>query len=225
MRILVIEDEVKLATAVKKALTLQSYAVDTVHDGEEGFDLAVMEEYDCIISDIMLPSMDGVELCKKLREEGIKTPILLLTAKGELEDKTVGLDIGADDYVTKPFSFEELFARVRALIRRRYDTTQLVLSVDNLTLNTATKQVLSNGESISLSVKEFAILEYLLQNKGVPVSKETIIQHVWEYDTDTLPSTVEVHIKNIRAKIDTPSQTSLIITIRGVGYMIEEAKG
>ncbi|MCA9369283.1 response regulator transcription factor [Candidatus Woesebacteria bacterium] len=225
MRILVIEDEVKLATAVKKALTLQSYAVDTVHDGEEGFDLAVMEEYDCIISDIMLPSMDGVELCKKLREEGIKTPILLLTAKGELEDKTVGLDIGADDYMTKPFSFEELFARVRALIRRRYDTTQLVLSVDNLTLNTATKQVLSNGESISLSVKEFAILEYLLQNKGVPVSKETIIQHVWEYDTDTLPSTVEVHIKNIRAKIDTPSQTSLIITIRGVGYMIEEAKG
>lgn len=225
MRILVIEDEVKLATAVKKALTLQSYAVDTVHDGEEGFDLAVMEEYDCIISDIMLPSMDGVELCKKLREEGIKTPILLLTAKGELEDKTAGLDIGADDYMTKPFSFEELFARVRALIRRRYDTTQLVLSVDNLTLNTATKQVLSNGESISLSVKEFAILEYLLQNKGVPVSKETIIQHVWEYDTDTLPSTVEVHIKNIRAKIDTPSQTSLIITIRGVGYMIEEAKG
>lgn len=223
MRILLVEDEHKLANATKRALELQKYAVDVAYEGEEGLSLAIVEEaYDLIISDIMLPGIDGIELCKKIREEGIHTPVLMLTAKGQIEDKVAGLDGGADDYMVKPFSFDELFARVRALVRRPKGERDLILSISDLSLDPVHFKVTRAGKQIKLSTREFSLLEYLMRNQNKVLSKEQLISHVWNYDADVLPGTVEVHIKNIRDKIDKPFTSKLIHTVRGFGYELKE---
>ena len=223
MRILIVEDEHRIATSIKKGLELEKYAVDVAFDGRDGFDLASTEEYDCIILDLMLPGMDGLEICKKLREKQIHTPILILTARSQTENKIEGLDSGADDYLTKPFSFEELLARLRALIRRPNGTQGTVLKVGNLELDTVSYNVKRGEKAIQLSSKEYALLEYLMRQSGNIVSKDKIVTHVWNYDDDVLPNTVEVYIRKLRQKIDIPfkNEKSLINTIGGFGYKIE----
>lgn len=222
MRILVVEDEIKLANAIKRALELQTYAVDVAYDGNDGLDLAVGEKFDAIILDVMMPGIDGFELLERIRKEKIATPILMLTAKGQITDKVNGLDIGADDYMVKPFSFEELFARVRALVRRPVQANEPVLQVQDLTLNPKTFRVKRAGRDIKLSTKEYALLEYMMRNKNMVLTKEQIVSHVWDYDAEVLPTTVEVHMKHLRDKIDMPFEKSLIQTIRGRGYTIGE---
>lgn len=222
MRILVVEDEHRIANSIKKGLEQEGYAVDVCYNGDDGFDLASTEDYDLIILDLMLPGMDGVTLCRELRKDKIHTPVLMLTAKGQVHDKVKGLDSGADDYLTKPFSFEELVARVRALARRPKTALSNVLSVSGLRLDTKSFQVSLRGKTIELTVKEFSLLEYLVRNAGKIVSKDQIIAHVWNYDADILPNTVEVYIKNLRNKVGTPTKNRkpLIQTVRGFGYKI-----
>lgn len=222
MRILVVEDEHKIAAAIKKGLEQEHFAVDVAYTGTDGFDLASTEEYDIILLDLLLPGMDGITVCRELRKKDIHTPILMLTAKGQIQDKVTGLDSGADDYLTKPFSFEELLARVRALSRRPKQSLGNALQVADLTLNPLEYRVVRGETPIPLSSKEFALLEYLMRHPGRIVSKEQIIAHVWDYDADVLPNTVEVYIKNLRSKIDSPFKKSspLIHTVRGFGYTI-----
>lgn len=220
MRILLVEDEHKIANSIKKGLEQELFAVDVVYNGIEGYDLSVTEEYDLIILDRLLPGIDGVEICKRLREHAIHTPILLLTAKGQVEDRVEGLNAGADDYVTKPFAFEELLARIRALTRRPKTTLGQVLSVDSLKLDMLTFSVEREGKHLTLSSKEFSLLEYLMRHTGKVITKEQIINHVWDYDANILPNTVEVYIKLLRGKIDKPFKKPLIHTIRGFGYKI-----
>lgn len=222
MRILVIEDEHRIAASIKKGLEQERYAVDVAYDGLDGFDLATTEEYDLILLDLMLPGMDGLEVCRKLRDKSINTPILILTARGQTEDKVTGLDTGADDYLTKPFSFDELLARVRALVRRPKNSLPTILKVDGLTLDTTTFEVHRDGKPIQLSGKEYSLLEFLLRHPRQIIRKERIIGHVWDYDADILPNTVEVYIKNLRRKIDTPfpGKPSLLNTVRGFGYKL-----
>ncbi|OGC39027.1 DNA-binding response regulator [candidate division WWE3 bacterium RBG_13_37_7] len=223
MKILVVEDEHKIANAIKRGLEQETYAVDVAYTGKDGFDLATTENYDLILLDLMLPEMDGLEVCKKLREESIHTPILMLTAKSELEDKVAGLNYGADDYLTKPFAFEELLARIRALLRRPQNALDDELKCVNLTLNTATFKVERAGKGIALSKKEFALLEYLLRNKNKIVTKDQITTHVWNYESNILPNTVEQYIGYLRNKIDKPfKDRNLIKTVRGFGYKISE---
>lgn len=217
-----VEDEIKLANAIKRALELQKHAVDVAYNGEDGLDLAIGEGFDLIILDLMLPKVDGLEICKQVRKEGIHTPVLILTAKGQINDKVKGLDVGADDYMVKPFSFEELFARVRALVRRSPRTDNPVLKIKDLTLDPQTFKVKRDGKLVELSVKEFSILEYLLRHKNSVVTKDQIVNHVWDYDADVLPSTVEVHIKHLRDKLDTSSKPSIIRTVRGFGYEVKD---
>ena len=223
MRILIIEDEHKVANSIKKGLEQEAYAVDVAYDGEEGFDLASAEDHDVIILDLMLPKMDGMEICQKLRkEENIHTPILMLTAKGQLEDKINGLNVGADDYLVKPFAFAELLARIRALTRRPKNGLSSILAVKDLNLNTITFEVRRAGKQIKLSKKEFALLEYLLRHQDKTITKDQIINHVWDYDADVLPNTVEVYIGYLRNKIEKPfkNKPALIQTIRGFGYKV-----
>jgi len=216
----VVEDETKLANAVRRALQLQKYAVDIAYDGQSGLDLAVGESFDLIILDVMLPGIDGMEICRRIRREGIKTPVLMLTAKGRISDKITGLDTGADDYMVKPFSFEELFARIRALFRRSVQSPDPLLQVKDLTLDPVSFKVERSGKSIKLSSREFSILEYLIRRKNTVVTRDQILSHVWDYDSDVLPGTVEVHIKHLRDKLDTSFTVPLIKTIRGFGYEI-----
>lgn len=222
MRILVVEDEHRIASAIKKGLEQENYAVDNAYDGTSGFDLASSEEFDVILLDLMLPGMDGLTLCRALRKKGIHVPILMLTARGQVEDRVTGLDAGADDYLAKPFSFEELLARIRALSRRPRQAIETVMSVKDLTLDPAQFEVKRQGKRISMSAKEFALLEYLIRNKGKIVTKDQIINHVWSYDSDILPNTVEVYIRNLRSKIDIPfkEHPPLLTTIRGFGYRL-----
>jgi two-component system copper resistance phosphate regulon response regulator CusR len=222
MRILLVEDEIKLAHAMKRALEIQKYAVDVANNGKDGLDFAIGEEFSLIILDVMLPGIDGIEICKKIRTEGIHTPVLMLTARGQISDKVTGLDVGADDYMVKPFSFEELFARIRALVRRPVQTNDPVLNFKDLTLDPKTFTVKRDNKNIDLSAKEFSLLEYLLRNKNAVLNKDQIIAHVWNYDSDVLPSTIEVHVKHLRDKIDEKGKDSLIHTIRGRGYTIRE---
>ncbi len=224
MRILIIEDEIKLANAVKRALELQKYAVDAIYDGEKGYDLASTENYDLIILDVMLPHMNGLEICTQLRKHTIDTPILMLTARGQVSDKTITLDAGADDYMVKPFAFEELFSRIRALLRRSNKNNGPALLVKELSLDPSSFKVKRGEQQLTLSSKEFSILEFLMRNKNKVVSKEQIVNHVWNYDADILPSTVEVHIKNLRGKVDKPFKEHLIQTVRGFGYEISDQK-
>jgi DNA-binding response OmpR family regulator len=221
MKILVIEDEHRIAQAIKDGLEQEAYAVDVAYDGEDGYNAARVDEYDLILLDIMLPVMNGYEVCRKLRAMHIHTPILMLTARGQEEDVVAGLDCGADDYLAKPFSFEILLARIRALLRRPHDTIGEVLHVADLTLNPNTKEVQRAGKPIALSTKEYSLLEYLMRNHGKVLSKNNIITHVWDFNSDILPNTVEVFITYLRAKVDKPFQgPPLIQTIRGFGYKI-----
>jgi DNA-binding response OmpR family regulator len=224
MRILIIEDEHKIARAIKEGLEEESYAADISFDGQEGLNAARYEEYDLIILDRMLPGgMDGAEICKTLREEGNHTPILILTARDQVRDRVAGLNAGADDYLVKPFSFEELLARVKALLRRPHETLGEELQVADLTLNTVTHEIIRNSKRISLSSKEYALLEYLMRNKNKVLSKHNIIMHVWDFDADILPNTVEVFMAYLRAKIDKPfNEPALLQTVRGFGYKIGE---
>ena len=224
MRILVVEDEHKIANAIKKGLQQESFAVDVVYDADDGLASARSDEYDLVILDRMLPGkMDGVGMCKELRAENNHTPILMLTAKGAVRDRVVGLDAGVDDYLVKPFAFEELLARVRALLRRPQDSLGMKLEVGDLSLDTTTYEVRRNDQSIDLSQREFALLEYLMRNKGRTLSKEMIIQHVWSYDADVLFNTVEVYVGYLRNKIDRPFRSSpqLLRTVRGFGYKLD----
>jgi len=222
MRILIIEDEHKIANSIKKGLEQEAYAVDIAFDGEEGYDLASTEEFDLIILDLMLPKIDGMTICRNLREEGIHTPILMLTAKGQIEDKVNGLNCGADDYLTKPFSFLELLARIKALTRRPKQVIDPILKVNGLTLDTTNYEVKRSEKLIKLSKKEYALLEYFMRHKGKILTKDQIINHVWEYDSDVLPNTVEVYVGYLRNKIDKQfkNQKPLIQTLRGFGYKI-----
>lgn len=224
MRILLIEDEHKIARALKKALEQESYAVDVAYDGDEGYAMATTEPYDAAIIDRMLPGeYDGLAIVKGMRDEKIHTPVLLLTALGNVSDRTKGLDSGADDYLVKPFALEELLARVRALLRRPVEQQSTVLTAGDLSLNTVTYEVKRGDSPIQLTGKEFALLEYLLRNQNRPLPKELIISHVWDYDADILPNTVEVYIKYLRAKVDLPfePQPALIHTVRGFGYKLQ----
>ena len=222
MRILVVEDEHKIARAVGRALEQESYAVDIVYDGDEGYAMDTIEPYDLAIIDRMIPGeYDGIAIVKAMRDAKIHTPVLLLTALGSTSDKTKGLDSGADDYLVKPFALEELLARVRALLRRPAEQKGTVLKAADLELDTTTFRVTRAGKEISLTSKEFALLEYLLRNQGRPSSKETIVAHVWDYDADILLNTVEVYIKYLRAKVDEPFDKQLVKTVRGFGYKIE----
>lgn len=225
MRILVVEDEHKIAQALKEGLEEERYAVDVVHDGEDGLNYATAEEYDLLILDFMLPSMDGFEVCRKIRERALPTPILMLTAKDQNRDIVRGLNTGADDYLAKPFSFEVLLARVKALLRRPPDTLGEVLQADNLILDTISHEVKRAGKIIPLSTKEYALLEYLLRNKNRTLSKNNIMSHVWDFDADILPNTVEVFITYLRAKIDKPFKGArLIQTVRGFGYKLGDSQ-
>jgi DNA-binding response OmpR family regulator len=221
MRILLVEDEHRIAQAVKQGLEQESYAVDVCYDGEEGYNSASTESYDAILLDVMLPTMDGFEICRRLREDTIHTPILMLTAKDQARDVVQGLNTGADDYLAKPFSFEVLLARVKALLRRPQNTLGATLDAADLSLDTLSKAVTRGDQEIHLSTKEFALLEYLLRNKNQVLSKNNIISHVWDFDADILPNTVEVFIAYLRAKIDKPFKgPELLVTVRGFGYKI-----
>ncbi len=221
MRILVIEDERKIALALKKGLEQDNYAVDVTHDGETGLAFALDEQYDAMIIDRMLPIKDGLSVCREIRKAKMSTPILILTAKDKIKDRVEGLDAGADDYLVKPFALDELLARLRSLLRRPKELVDEELSLDNLTLNTRTFEVKRAGKAISLTQKEFSLLEYLLRNQNRIVTKEAIIMHVWDYDADVLPNTVEVYIGYLRAKIDRPFKgPNLIHTSRGFGYKV-----
>jgi DNA-binding response OmpR family regulator len=222
MRILVVEDEHKIANALKQGLVQENFAVDTEYDGDSGLGAALNESYDVMIIDRMLPgSVDGLEICRQVRSSGIHTPILLLTAKGQVGDRVEGLNSGADDYLIKPFSFEELLARIRALLRRPQAVQSNVIKVGDLALDTINFQVERSGRVIKLSAKEFALLEYLMRNAGRVLSKDNIISHVWDFDSDILPNTVEVYIGYLRGKIDKPFGRPLLRTNRGFGYVIK----
>ena len=222
MRILIVEDEHKIARALKKALEQETFAVDVAYDGDEGHAMATTEPYDIAIIDRMLPGdYDGLAIVKAMREAKVRTPVLFLSALGSISERTAGLDAGADDYLVKPFALEELLARVRALLRRPTEQQSAVLTSGDLTLDTVTYSVERAGKPIQLTSKEFALLEYMLRNPGRPLSKEVIISHVWDYDADILPNTVEVYIKYLRNKIDAPFKKALIHTVRGFGYKLE----
>lgn len=222
MKILVVEDEKKVASFLKKGLEQEYYAVDVANDGKMGLELILTEEYDLIILDIMLPIMDGITVLKEIRDEKIETPVLMLTAKGTIEDKVEGLDSGADDYLPKPFAFEELLARVRALVRRKDKVKNIVLSVSNLALDTQTHKVKRGEAEITLTPKEYSILEYLMRNKNHVVSRMKLTEHVYEYQFDPDTNVIDVYINKLRNKIDKDSDQQILHTIRGIGYMIKD---
>lgn len=223
MKVLVVEDEHKIANSIKQGLMQENFTVDVAYDGTAGYDLAVSEEYDVIVLDRLLPGMEGLEICQKLRDRKNHTPILILTARGQIADRVEGLDFGADDYMIKPFAFEELLARIRALGRRPKKTLEATLKLADLSLNTKTYEVKRGKTLIQLSGKEFAFLEYLLRHPREILTKDQIINHVWNYDSNILPNTIEVYIGYLRNKIDKPfKKKSLIHTIRGFGYRIGE---
>jgi DNA-binding response OmpR family regulator len=224
MRVLVIEDDHKIANALKKALEQEKYAVDVSYDGDDGYAMATTEPYDVAIVDRMIPGeYNGLQIVEAMRKAKIHTPVLLLTALSSIRDRTKGLDSGADDYLVKPFALEELLARVRALIRRPAEQQASVLQYKDLSMDTNNFVVKRADKTINLTSREFSLLEYLMRNPERTVTKDVIISHVWNYDADILPNTVEVYIKYLRGKIDAPFKTNLIHTIRGFGYRLGES--
>lgn len=221
MRILVVEDEKKIAGFIKRGLKEEGYAVDVAADGDEGYELASVNDYDLIILDIMLPKCDGVTLCKKLRSDRVETPVIMLTAKTSVQDKVTGLDAGANDYLTKPFAFEELLARMRVLLRRTVQPATR-LQVADLALDLLSHKVTRADRDIILSSREFALLEYLMRNAGAVVTRTMISEHVWDIDFDTSTNVIDVYINYLRNKIDADFDKKLIQTIRGRGYMLKE---
>jgi two-component system copper resistance phosphate regulon response regulator CusR len=221
MRILVIEDEKKVARFIKKGLEEEGYAVDLASDGEEGLARVLDQVHDLIILDIALPKIDGLQVLKKLRERKVPTPVLLLTVRATIEDKVLGLDSGADDYLTKPFAFQELLARIRALLRRKAEVGPPLLQVEDLVLDPARHLVTRGGERIDLTSKEFALLEYLLRNAGRVLTRAMISEHVWNYDFDTETNVIDVYVNYLRRKIDSRGEKKLIHTVRGSGYVLK----
>jgi heavy metal response regulator len=221
MRILVVEDEKRIADFIARGLKEEHYAVDVAYDGEEGLYLAEINTYDLMIFDIMLPIHDGVEMCRKLRQKKINTPILMLTARAAVKDKVTGLNAGADDYLTKPFSFEELLARVKVLLRRPTANKTSVVKIADLELNQLNHEVKRTGKMIILTSKEFSLLEYFMLNTGQVISRSMISEHVWNEQFDSMTNVIDVHIRNLRNKIDEGFKKKLIQTLRGSGYMLK----
>ncbi|MDP3089400.1 MAG: response regulator transcription factor [Nitrospira sp.] len=221
MRILIVEDDPDLAGFIQKGLREERYAVDCAHEGEEGLLMASTTPYDLIILDVMLPSLDGFTVCRRLRAAGNKTPILLLTARGTVEDRVTGLNIGADDYLTKPFAFAELLARIQALIRRSGTEQSPRLAVADLEVDPVAHRVWRAGRELILTNKEYALLEYLLRNPDRVLTRTAIIEHVWDIHYDGMTNIVDVHIRALRAKVDREFSTSLIHTVRGAGYVLK----
>ena len=222
MRILIVEDEKPLADVIKQGLGEEGYAVDVAYNGEDGLFLAENEPYDLIILDIMLPIVDGMTILKKVRRRGIKSPVLMLTARDALFDKVSGLDSGADDYLTKPFLFEELLARIRALLRRSSEVKTSMMEIGDLVINMATHEVKRNGKDISLTAKEYALLEYMALNKNKVLNRTSLTEHLYDQDFNLDSNVIDVFINRIRMKIDKGFDKGLIHTVRGAGYMLRE---
>jgi heavy metal response regulator len=224
MRILLIEDERKVASFLQRGLGAEHYSVDVAYDGEEGLARLCNGPYDLVILDVMLPQRDGLAVLREARQRGVQTPVLLLTARDTLADKVTGLDQGADDYLTKPFAFEELLARVRALLRRGAPAQPTILAFADLRLDPAARQVTRAGKRIDLTAKEFALLEFFLRNPGRVLSRALIAQHVWGVEFDTFTNVIDVYVKYLRKKIDADFEPKLIHTVRGAGYVLKEAE-
>ncbi|MFE7231665.1 response regulator [Streptomyces sp. NPDC002405] len=225
MRLLIVEDEKRLATALARGLAAEGFAVDLAHDGLTGLHMTRQQDYDLIVLDIMLPGLNGYRICAQLRATGYDTPILMLTAKDGEYDEAEGLDTGADDYLTKPFSYVVLQARIRALLRRRKRGGSPVLRIGDLTVDPAARRVERAGADITLTAKEFAVLEHLALRSGQVVSKTDILEHVWDFAYDGDPNIVEVYISALRRKIDVPFGRRSITTVRGAGYRLEAGRG
>ena len=222
MRILIVEDEKKVSAFIKKGLEEETYAVDIAPDGEEGLLLGEQNQYDLIILDLMLPKIDGLEVLSRLRGQKIKTPILLLTAKDSVEDKVTGLNQGADDYLTKPFAFSELLARIRVLLRRGKVDVQTSLEIADLTLDLVSHKVIRENHEIELTGKEYSLLEYFQRNQGKVLTRTMIAEHVWDYNFDTFTNVIDVYVNHLRKKIDKNYSQKLLHTLRGVGYIMKE---
>ncbi|MCX7876935.1 MAG: response regulator transcription factor [Melioribacteraceae bacterium] len=222
MRILIVEDEKKVASFIKKGLEEEYYLVDLANNGKIALELVFENEYDLIITDLMMPIVDGIQFIKELRANKILTPVLILTVKDSTNDKVRGLDYGADDYLTKPFSFEELTARVRALLRRKDVSKENIIKADNLKMDLVSHKVTRDNKEIFLTPKEFAILEYLLRNKNKIISRTKILEHVYDLHFDTNTNIIDVYINKLRSKIDLSNQKQLLHTVRGVGYTIKD---
>lgn len=220
MRILLVEDEQKIADFIARGLAENGYSVDVAADGDEALHWPRVAEFDIVILDIMLPIRDGIDVCRRLREQGIRTPVLMLTARDAVEDRVRGLDSGADDYLVKPFAFAELLARIRALSRREPALLGTMLRVGDLVMDTASREVSRSGTVIDLTSKEFALLEYLMRHANQVLTRTMIAEHIWNYDFDNATNVIDVHVKNLRKKVDEGSQTKLIQTVRGAGYRI-----
>jgi heavy metal response regulator len=225
MRILLVEDDMGASRFIRKGLQEKGYAIDVAFDGEEGFHSATAQDYDLIILDIMLPEMSGFEVLKGIRKKGIITPVIFLTARDEKEDVVHGLELGADDYLIKPFSFAELLARIKAVLRRGQKDSDLAkLTVADLTLNLMNRTAIRGAKNIELSAKEFVLLDYLMRNAGQVLTRTMILEHVWGYDFDTSTNIIDVHINRLRAKIDKDFSRKLIHTIKGVGYVLTDER-
>ena len=224
MRILLIEDNRRLNTSLKMSLIDDGYAVDPAFDGEEGQELAEMTQYDAIILDIMLPKKDGLEVCRELRKQRINTPIIMLTAKDTVEDRVQGLDSGADDYLVKPFAFQELRARLRALLRREATDKTGTLSIADLVLDPAAHTVERGGQAIDLTAKEFSLLEYFMRNPNRLITRQMAETHIWSYDFDGTSNVVDVYVRRLRRKLDDPFDLKLLETLRGAGYRLVRPK-
>jgi len=221
MRILVVDDDRRLCSVIKRGLLEETYAVDVAYDGEEGEYMGEVNPYDLIILDIMMPKKDGIEMCKELRSKRINTPILMLTAKDAVEDRVRGLDAGADDYMVKPFSFNELLARVRALLRREAITKSPEIKLGELVLNTLTREVKRGDRTIELTTKEYVILEYFMRHHNVVVTRTMLEEHAWDYDFDSLSNLIDVYIRRLRRKLDDNETESVLQTVRGAGYRLK----
>ncbi len=222
MRILLVEDDKKIAGFITKGLQEENYAVDIFHNGEDGLYWALVNEYDLIILDIMLPQMNGLEICREIRRNQKNTPIIILTAKGSIEDKVKGLRIGADDYLSKPFSFDELLARIQALLRRSQEYQSQILIAADLELDVGSRRVSRSGKEIILSGREYGLLEFLMRNKNKVVTETQIIEHVWDMNSELFTNVVNVYIHHLRKKIDEESSQKLIYTLRGRGYILKD---
>ena len=218
MRILVVDDDVRLCSVISRGLTEEGYAVDMAHDGEEGQYLAEINDYDLVILDVMMPKVDGVTVCRNLREQRNESTILMLTAKDAIADRVSGLDAGADDYLIKPFAFDELVARVRALTRRGATTRSTELTIGELTLNTVTRRLQRADEDIELTSKEYSVIEYFFRNPDAVITRGMIEEHAWNNDFDSVSNLVDVYIRRLRSKIDRDGEDSVIETVRGTGY-------
>ena len=222
MHILVVEDERKVASFIKRGLEAANYSVDVEYDGETGLKRLLDADYDLVVLDVMLPKLDGLSIMKKIRQRQVKVPVLLLTARVTIADKVMGLDLGADDYLTKPFAFEELLARVRALLRRGATPLPAVLAVADLTIDPVTSEVRRGDQRIDLTPKEYALLEFFLRRRDQVLSRALIAQHVWGVNYDTFTNVIDVYVNYLRKKIDGDFDLKLIHTVRGVGYVLKE---